>query len=320
MKLFPLFADLLDRPVLVVGGGEVALRKARALLEAGAQVTVGAPQLCAELEQAVQEGEVVWLPGVFSPDWVREVWLVVAATDQREVNRAVAAAGAARCCWVNVVDDPELSHFQVPAVIDRNPLTVAISSAGAAPMLARRVREQMEAALDPALGPLATLLAQYRAAIQQAYPVLKQRRDFYEQMLDSAVARHLRLGQHQAAERELQTLLAAARQPSRGSIVLLGVGPGDAGSLTLAGLRALNRADLLLVPQEIPGDILALARRDAERVMAPQQLQAWGEILRARAVAGECAVALTLGAGPSPEKCGLLLDDPIEKIVGLAQF
>lgn len=317
MSLYPMFADLRERAVLVVGGGEVAWRKVVALQSAGALVTVGAPQLCAALQAMADQGQLVWWPGVFAPSWLAGMWLVVAATDSRDVNRAVAEAGAAAPCFVNVVDDPELSHFQVPAVIDRAPLTLAISTGGAAPMLARRVRERLESLLDPALGPLAALLARFRGQIQAAYPDLVARRAFYDRVLDGEVAAQLRQGSLARAEHALDRLLAQPLARLPGRIVLVGAGPGDPGALTLAALRALNLADTLWVAPDVAPAIVALARKDASRPLPPADLADWGAGLRAAAASGLCAVALLPGAGLAPPALGLVATDPTERVAGL---
>src|SRR5690606_36352597 len=139
-----LFARVQDRSVLVVGGGVVAERKVRALLGAGAKVHVGAPTLSTQLEAWVGESRVSWRAGTFELDWLDDVWLAIAATDDPNVNAAVKASAEERRIWTNVVDDPYLSSFQVPAVVDRAPVCIAVSSGGVAPMLARRIRERIE--------------------------------------------------------------------------------------------------------------------------------------------------------------------------------
>lgn len=266
MKLFPLFADLQGRRVLVVGGGEIAARKVQLLLEASADVCVGAPELVAELAQLAQQGRIHALHGAFRPEWLEDAWLVVAATDDRAVNAAVSQAAQARRIFSNVVDDAELSSFQVPSIVDRSPLVVAISSSGVAPVLARRLRERVESLFDHSLGSLATLAARYRPHIRQRRPDLKQRRRFYDWLLDGPVAGLLRQQQPAEAERVLQQALQAPQDASQGSVVLVGAGPGDPGLLTLKALRALNEADIILYDRLVSPAVLALARRDADRV------------------------------------------------------
>ena len=148
MDYLPLFANVAQRPVLLVGGGEVALRKARLLLEAEARVTVVAPELHDELQQLQQQGRLTHQADYFQAAHLQGQRLVIAATDDEQVNADVAAAAEAAGLWVNVVDDPARSSFIFPSIIDRSPIIVAISSGGAAPVLARLLRERLEASVD----------------------------------------------------------------------------------------------------------------------------------------------------------------------------
>ncbi|HJU38007.1 MAG TPA: siroheme synthase CysG, partial [Tahibacter sp.] len=264
-RLYPIFAELSARPVLVVGGGAVAQRKVAALLDAGADVRIGAPVLNRQLAQWVDEGRMRRIDGNFAPDWFDGVWLAIAATDDVAVNAAVAAEGARRRVFVNVVDDAARSTFQVPAVVDRAPLVVAISTGGAAPVLARLVREKLESLLDPALGSVARLAERWRGRIRGRLADLGRRRRFLERVFDGPIADLVRRGHDDAADAALgRALDRAAEQPSpQGSVVLVGAGPGDPGLLTLKGLRALNEADVILHDRLVSADVLKLARRDA---------------------------------------------------------
>jgi len=267
MGLYPLFADLTGLPVLVVGGGHVAERKIRALRAAGACVRVGAPELTATLCQWVEQEQIEHLAGCFQPAWLDEVWLAIAATDDRTLNARVAACAAERRVWTNVVDDPALSRFQVPAVVDRAPLTVAVSTGGAAPVLARRVREALEVQLDHALGSLAMLGQRHRAGIATRWPDLAERRAFYDWLHDGPVMALLRNARPEAAERVLLDALGAKESASpKGAVLLVGAGPGDPGLLTLRALRALHQADVIFHDSLVSEGILMLARRDAERI------------------------------------------------------
>ncbi|MBN7137225.1 uroporphyrinogen-III C-methyltransferase [Lysobacter enzymogenes] len=271
--MYPLFADLRGRAVLVVGGGAVAQRKAAALLEAGAQVRIGAPRLNAALAAWAAEGRIEHLAGEFAAEWFDGAWLAVAATDDETVNRAVAAAGEARRVWVNVVDDVEGSSFHVPARVERGPVQVAISSGGGAPMLARHLRERLETELDESLGELARLLAAERARIRRHYPDLGQRRRFFERVLAGPIPALLREGRREDAQRAFGAALIDDKPaaPPAGSVVLVGAGPGDAGLMTLRGLRALNQADVILHDRLVSRDVLQLARRDAELIEVGKQ-------------------------------------------------
>lgn len=265
--LFPLFADLRGRAVRVVGGGAVAERKIEALLHAGALPRVGAPALTPRLAQWAAEGRIAWQRGDFTPDWLDAVWLVIAATDDGSVNRAVAAEAEARHLLANVVDDAELSSFQVPALVERGDLQIAISSGGHAPMVARHIRRQLETLLDDSWGALVSLLGRQRTRIRARFPEMGARRRFFEQLLAGAVPRLLRQRQHAAAQAAFdQALISAAAAPAVGTVTLVGAGPGDAGLLTLNALRAMNEADVILHDRLVSADVLAMARRDATRI------------------------------------------------------
>ncbi len=273
--LFPAFLDLRGRPVLVVGGGLVARRKIAALLPTGAKVRVGAPALDPDVAELVEAGRIVHLDGCFQDDWLDDVWLVIAATDDADTNRRVAEAAHVRRIWANVVDDAPLCSFQVPARIERGPLQIAISSGGGAPMLARHLRERLETELDESLGMLGTLLVRHRRRIRARIPDTGARRRFFDSVLRSDVQTLLRRGDSDAAERTLLAMIGSASTVSsntppsmipQGRVALVGAGPGDAGLLTLRGLRLLNEADVILHDRLVSAEVLDLARRDAERI------------------------------------------------------
>jgi uroporphyrin-III C-methyltransferase/precorrin-2 dehydrogenase/sirohydrochlorin ferrochelatase len=271
MKLYPLFADLSRRAVLVVGGGAVAERKVAALLGAQAQVTVNAPTLTPQLQRWAAAGRIAHRRDAFREAWLERVWLVVAATSDAELNRLIATVAGLRRIFVNVVDDAALSSFHVPAVVDRAPLTIAISSGGEAPMLARLLRERLETLLDHSLGALASLAARLRRRIRLRHPDLAARRRFYERLFAGPVASLLRQGRPDEARLAAERALAAAPAAPAGSVVLVGAGPGDPGLLTLRALRALNEADVILHDRLVSVEVLELARRDAERIEVGKQ-------------------------------------------------
>lgn len=273
MKLYPLFADLSQRPVLVVGGGAVAERKVAALISAQAEVTVNARELSVELQRWAAEGRITVRAGEFEDDWLDQVWLVVAATSDHALNQRVATAAEQRRLFVNVVDESSLCSFHVPAVIDRAPLTIAISSGGDAPMLARLLRERLETLLDHSLGALATLAARLRPRIRERFPQMAERRRFYEDLFAGPAARLLRQGRPEDALAAAQEALVKPSTAAAlsGSVVLVGAGPGDPGLLTLRALRALNEADVILHDRLISAEVLELARRDADRIEVGKQ-------------------------------------------------
>ena len=324
MPLYPIFADLDGRDVLVVGGGEVALRKIDALLRAGARVQVHAHDLHPRLAGWLAEGRLARLEGRFDEAWLATAWLLVVATDDAALNARLAAMAEARGVFANVVDDARLSSFQVPAVIDRAPLQLAISSGGAAPMLARRLRERLETELDPSLGALAQLFAAHRATIRQRLPDLAQRRRWFDAVIDGPVPALLRAGRDAEATRAFLGMLEPGGLDNRGGrISLVGAGPGDPGALTLAALRAMNLADVLVVDAGVGAAVLDLARKDAAREPAAEPAACRAQV-REHAQAGRHVVWLRPGDGfrvpPFDAMAALLAGDewPCEVHPGIA--
>jgi uroporphyrin-III C-methyltransferase/precorrin-2 dehydrogenase/sirohydrochlorin ferrochelatase len=269
MDYLPIFVDIRDRLVVVVGGGHVAQRKIEHLLKAHARVRVVAPQLCAELEVFRDLGRVEHRPVPFSATQLEGGALVVAATDDESVNAAVAAAARERGIWVNVVDDAQHSGFIFPAIIDRSPLVVAVGTSGNSPTLARRVRTQIEALLPERLGALADYAGRWRQIVQGALPDLSQRLRFWDGFFNSAVAAQLLNGEHAAADEQMHAAIAQARVAAAdrlGEVYLIGVGPGNPDLLTIRAQQLLQQADVLLHDRLVPEAILGRARRDAVKI------------------------------------------------------
>jgi uroporphyrin-III C-methyltransferase/precorrin-2 dehydrogenase/sirohydrochlorin ferrochelatase len=269
MDYLPLFVDMRDRLVIVIGGGVVAHRKTELLLKAHARVRVVAPQLCADLAVYRDLGRIEHRPLLFCASQLEGAVLVVAATDDEAVNDAVARAARERGVLVNVVDDGARSSFIFPAIVDRSPLIVAVGTAGASPTLARRVRTQIEALLPERLGQLATYAGRWREAVRQALPALPARLRFWDNFFNGPVAASLVAGNAAGANEAMQRLLDQARAAAgerQGEVYLIGVGPGDPDLLTLRAQQLLQQADVLLHDRLVPEAILGRARRDAQRI------------------------------------------------------
>ena len=260
MNVFPLFFNLTGKTVVVVGGGTVAERKVRLLLRAGARVTVVAPEQTSWLRASAQAGALSSLFTSFVAEHIREAWLVIAATGRREINRIVAQAADALHLPCNVVDDGQLSTVQVPAMVDRSPLMVAVSSAGCAPVLARRVREWIESELPESVGDLAGLLARRRADIKQAFPEVHTRRHFFDYVLDSQIPDLLAQGKPTEALAAFDAALEAETPQQHIQVTILPIADLEAVDLlTLRALRKLNQADWVLYLPLTPPAILEKA-------------------------------------------------------------
>lgn len=271
MNYFPLFAELRERPVLVVGGGEVAARKIHLLLKAGAQVRVVATQLNAEVADLVSQQKIIWIAKEFNAEQVRSVFLVIAATNDEQLNHRVFLVAEQQHKLVNVVDDQAHCNFIFPSIIDRNPIQVAISSGGRAPVLARLLREKLESLLPQHLGAMAEISGKWRAAVKQRFATVTERRRFWERAFNGRFAQLLKNHQTEQAEAELQQQLQADYQG--GFVALVGAGPGDAGLLTLKGLQEIQQADVVLYDALVSDEILDLVRRDAHLVFVGKRAQ-----------------------------------------------
>ena len=268
MKYFPVFFDLQGLHVLVVGGGEVALRKVSLLERTGAVITVVAPQIAPGLQERGAAGTIKLVAREFVPEDLDGARLVVVATSRRAVNRFIAKLSDARAIPVNVVDDREASRFIVPAIVDRDPIMVAVSTGGTSPVLARRLRERLEAFLPKRLGDLATWLRGLRKTSRDRLRDTDERRRFFEAVVDGPAARRFIDGDPHGALQIAQRLLATTSTAPRaaGEVTLVGAGPGDPELLTLKALRALQDADIILYDRLVSTAILDLARRDAAKV------------------------------------------------------
>ncbi|MBX5460713.1 MAG: uroporphyrinogen-III C-methyltransferase [Steroidobacteraceae bacterium] len=278
MDYLPIFIQLRGEPVVVAGGGEVALRKVELLLRAGARITVIAPELHEDLRALAEQNAIRFLSLPFQPHHLDGVSLAIAATDSREVNAAVASAARARRVPVNVVDDAELSSFIFPAIIDRSPVMVAVGSSGCSPVLARRVRQQIETLLPARLGALARFVGDRRKNVQKSLAP-EQRRSFWERVIGGFVGSRVLAGDERNADRAFESELAAAHNADTaaadgtrlGEVYLIGAGPGDPDLLTLRAVQLLQQADVILYDRLISDAVLDRARRDAQRIFVGKE-------------------------------------------------
>ena len=265
MRYFPLFLDIAGKPVLLVGGGAIAARKFALLKDAGAKVTVVAPELGDEMSAALERAEFTHVPRAFAAQDLDGKWLAVAATNDRAVNARVSDVANAARIPCNVVDDRELSSFIMPAIIDRSPVQIAVSTGGTSPVLARLIRERLETLLDGSLGTLAAFADRWRGPIKQKFADIGARRRFLSWMLTGPVAASLRADRTAQAEELTRKALESSDGIPSGHVVLVGAGPGNSGLMTLQGLRALQEADVIVHDRLVSAEVLDLARRDASR-------------------------------------------------------
>jgi uroporphyrin-III C-methyltransferase / precorrin-2 dehydrogenase / sirohydrochlorin ferrochelatase len=328
MDYLPLFVDLGGRPCLLVGGGEIAHRKLTLLMRAGAAVTIVAPEVAAEVAALAVEHDLTLLRRPFDAGDVAGRFLVIAATDDAEVNRRVFEAATAAHTLVNSVDQPGLSSAIFPAIVDRDPVLVAVSTGGASPTLARQVRGWIEARLPPRLGALAEFVGARRRSVGARLSGVPARQRFWQRILSGAVAESVYRGDEDAARAAFAAALDEAQPDGspRGLVALIGAGPGDPELLTLKGLRLLQEADVVLYDNLVNRQILEYARRDAERVYVGKKRRFHGirqeginALLVEHALAGRSVVRLKGGDpfifGRGGEEIATLAEHGIDCVV-----
>ena len=273
MNFLPIFLDLKNRSCAVIGGGEVASRKLTLLLEAGAQVTVYAPTAGETVRRWAADGKIRHVAQEFRPEMLDGCALVIAATDDKSVNRRVSDAAKARNIPVNVVDQPDLCTFIMPSIIDRSPVIVAVSTGGSSPVLARLIRARLETLIPAGYGRLAKLVATFRDVVKQRFTHPPRRRRFWEEVLQGPIAELVYSGQDAAAEKALQRRIEAVDggQAPVGEVYLVGGGPGDPDLLTFRALHLMQQADVVVYDRLVSPAVLKLIRRDAERIYAGKE-------------------------------------------------
>ncbi|WP_372843991.1 siroheme synthase CysG [Psychrobacter sp.] len=279
MNTFPLFFKLEDRKVLIVGGGDVALRKADLLSRAGACITVLAPSISHEIQALLSDTKHQLIHENYHKTYMTDSRVIIAATDDETLNHRIHADATALNIPVNVVDTPHLCDFIFPAIVDRNPIVIGISSNGKAPVLARLLRARLETLIPQGYGKLARLAGEFRGEVKAKIPTLTGRRQFWERAFEGKVSQLMFAGNEIEAIAQLQADLdnTAATMTAKdtietepkntvGEVYIVGAGPGDPELLTFKALRLMQQADIVYYDALVSPQVLDLCRRDADKV------------------------------------------------------
>lgn len=267
MKHFPVFLDLKDRQCIVIGGGSVASRKIKNLINSDAKITLISPQISDDLKQLSDSNRIIFLQREYQSTDVVRAFLVVAATDNAEVNAKIAKDSDKANIMVNVADNPELCSFIFPSILDRSPVTIAVSTGGASPVLARQLRMKLETMIPSACGRLASITEEYREKVKQHFPQQEQRKTFWENALKGTFAELVYAGQDASARLLLDDLLVKAYDNNPvGEVYLVGAGPGDPDLLTFKAVRLMQQADVMVYDRLVSKPILDMANKRAERL------------------------------------------------------
>ena len=266
MDHLPIFINIRQRPCLVIGGGDIALRKINLLIKAQAKVDCLSPLFCEGITNLSQNGDVNLIQKRFESDDIKDYAIIIASTDDSSVNALISKSAKKARIPVNVVDSPELSSFIMPSIVDRSPVIIAVSSAGKAPVLSRMIRAKLETVIPSAYGVLAEIAGEYRQKVKDRFSKIKDRRAFWESIFSGVIAEKVFSGRINEAKDDIEKQLKQAFQMELGEVYLVGAGPGDPDLLTFKALRLIQQADVVLYDRLVSKGVMELVRRDSELI------------------------------------------------------
>jgi len=266
MDHLPVFINLRQKPCLVVGGGDIALRKVNLLLKAQAKIKCISPEFCSGLIELSRENSLDLIERNFESTDIDKQSVIIAATNDDKINALVSSLAHESGIPINVVDSPDLSSFIMPSIVDRSPVMIAVSSSGKAPVLARIIRAKLETIIPTAYGNLAEIAGEYRQKVKQRFVNLKDRRKFWESVFSGVIAEKVFAGHLEEAKSDIEKHLASSKEIDLGEVYLVGAGPGDPDLLTFKALRLMQQADVVLYDRLVSKGVMDLVRRDAELI------------------------------------------------------
>ena len=266
MDHLPIFINVRQNPCLVIGGGDIALRKINLLIKAQAKVDCLSPLFCEGITNLSQNGDVNLIQKRFESDDIKDYAIIIASTDDSSVNALISKSAKEARIPVNVVDSPELSSFIMPSIVDRSPVIIAVSSSGRAPVLARIIRAKLETVIPSAYGVLAEIAGEYRQKVKDRFSKIKDRRAFWESIFSGVIAEKVFSGRINEAKDDIEKQLKQASQMELGEVYLVGAGPGDPDLLTFKALRLIQQADVVLYDRLVSKGVMELVRRDSELI------------------------------------------------------
>ena len=266
MDHLPIFINTREKPCIVIGGGDIALRKINLLLKAKAKVDCLSPLFCKGIKNLSKDGHITLINKSFDQTDIKDYSIIIAATDDSSVNSSISAIAQVKKIPVNVVDSPELSSFIMPSIVDRSPLIIAVSSSGKAPVLSRIIRAKLETVIPSAYGILADIAGEYRQKVKDRFSTIKDRRAFWEAVFSGVIAEKVFSGRISEAKEDIQRQLDDSVEMDLGEVYLVGAGPGDPDLLTFKALRLIQQADVVLYDRLVSKGVMELVRRDSELI------------------------------------------------------
>ena len=266
MEHLPIFINIKQKPALVVGGGDIALRKINLLLKAKAKVDCLSPLFCEDINTLFKDGYIKLIKKSFEQADIKDYSVIIAATDDSSVNSLISSIAHDKRIPVNVVDSPALSSFIMPSIVDRSPVIIAVSSAGKAPVLARIIRAKLETVIPSSYGILAEIAGEYRQRVKDRFSQIRDRRTFWEATFSGVIAEKVFSGRINEAKNDIEKQLNDSVEMDLGEVYLVGAGPGDPDLLTFKALRLIQQADVVLYDRLVSKGVMELVRRDSELI------------------------------------------------------
>jgi len=266
MDHLPIFINIRKKPCVVIGGGDIALRKINLLLKAQAKVDCLSPSFSRDIKNLSKDGHITLINKSFDQTDIKDYSIIIAATDDSSVNSSISAIAQVKKIPVNVVDSPELSSFIMPSIVDRSPLIIAVSSSGKAPVLSRMIRAKLETVIPSAYGILADIAGEYRQKVKDRFSTIKDRRAFWEAVFSGVIAEKVFSGRISEAKEDIEKQLNDSVEMELGEVYLVGAGPGDPDLLTFKALRLIQQADVVLYDRLVSKGVMELVRRDSELI------------------------------------------------------
>lgn len=266
MDHLPIFISIRKKPCIVIGGGDIALRKINLLLKAQANVTCISPVFSEDIDSLAKNNNLRLIKKNFEDSDISNESIIISATNDSKVNAQVSAVAQKLRIPVNVVDSPALSSFIMPSIVDRSPVIVAISSAGKAPVLSRLIRAKLETLIPSSYGKLAEIAGEYRQKVKDRFSEIRDRRVFWENAFSGVIAEKVFSGRIKEAKAILEKQLTNSSEMSLGEVYLVGAGPGDPDLLTFKALRLIQQADVVLYDRLVSKGVMELVRRDSELI------------------------------------------------------
>jgi uroporphyrin-III C-methyltransferase/precorrin-2 dehydrogenase/sirohydrochlorin ferrochelatase len=268
MENFPIFIDINKKPVTIFGGGDIALRKAILLVKANPLLTVIAKEFSEDFMEFIKENNLSFLHKSYEPSDIKSQILIVAATDNKSINKSISKTAKEKRIPVNVVDQPELCTFTMGSIVERDALVIAISSGGKAPVLARMIREKMEGLIPASYAKLVCFAGTMRNKVKKKINQMEKRRGFWEDFFSDNQILNKANNNKKFMAKDIDTLIKKRLGKFDGEVYLVGAGPGDRDLLTLRALQLMQKCDICIFDNLVSKDVLGLVRRDADMIYA----------------------------------------------------